>query len=441
VKPNLVKRGPMRRRLRILRRRREAMLLDLGALVLEMHRHGRFLPDSLQRRAAEAVGTDAELRALSRSLEAGDGDPDLVAAGIAGNCSRCGALHTIGSAYCSQCGNELAGGVLPRKAALGRDPELAGGAPVPRRTVAAAPVVTASAAAGAAGAAAATEGEAESAEATEATKVIEPEETAAESPPEPGPEPAATNGGSAPPPPPISRRARATRVRQRLDEPSRSTQALPTGLLAGIAAGLLVIVVGILVLSSGDGGDDEPNRAAQAPAQNEPEPPPPDEAPTQSGPAAGGQSATPAALEPVEDVTATAYDPTGDDSEHDEEADLAVDGDASTSWPTEEYDTGSFQKDGVGLVLAPAEGVPARGLDVETTTPGFDVTIYGADSSVVPDSIDSGWTEIANEEGVERKGRIDLDSAGSDFTHYLIWITTLPGDENKVEITEAQLLR
>ncbi|MDQ3992029.1 MAG: hypothetical protein M3229_00060, partial [Actinomycetota bacterium] len=114
------------------------MLLDLGALVLEMHRHGRFLPDSLQRRAAEAVGTDAELRALSRSLEAGDGDPDLVAAGVAGNCSRCGALHTVGSSFCSQCGNELAGGVLPRKAALGSDPDLAGGAPVPRRTVAAA---------------------------------------------------------------------------------------------------------------------------------------------------------------------------------------------------------------------------------------------------------------------------------------------------------------
>jgi hypothetical protein len=59
----------------------------------------------------------------------------------------------------------------------------------------------------------------------------------------------------------------------------------------------------------------------------------------------------------------------------------------------------------------------------------------------VPDSIDSGWTEIASEDAVERKGRIDLDSAGSDFTHYLIWITEFGPDENKVEIAEAQLLR
>lgn len=419
----------MRRRLRILRRRREAMLLDLGALVLEMHRHGRFLPDSLQRRAAEAVGTDAEVRALSRSLEAGDGNPDLVAAGVAGNCGRCGALHTIGASFCSQCGNELAGGVLPRKAALGSDPELAGGAPVPRRTVAAAPI--------------AAEAPEESAEGGEATEVMEPAPTATETPDEPEtaqPEAAASNGGGAPPPP-ITRRTRSTRVRQRLDEPARPTEALPTGLLAGIAAGLLVIVVGILVLSSGGDGDDEPDRAAQTPAQNEPEPPPPDEVPSPSGTPPDEEPTTPGtALEPVEDVTASDYDPSGDDNEHGEEAALAVDGDATTSWPTEEYDTGSLQKDGVGLALAPVEAVPARGLDLQTTTPGFDVTIYGAEDSVMPDSIDSGWTQIASEDAVGRKGRIDLDTAGRDFSHYLIWITEL-ADENKVEIAEAQLLR
>jgi hypothetical protein len=434
MSPSLAKRGPLRRRLRILRRRRETMLLDLGALVLEMHRHGRFLPDSLQRRAAEAVGTDAELRALSRALDAGDGSPDLVAAGVAGNCDRCGALHTVGATYCSQCGNELAGGgVLPRKAVLGSAPELAGGAPVPRRTVAPAP---ATAAAAAATAAAEAPGETD-----EQTQVIEAEpEPPEEAPDEPAERatgdgaPIRTSGQSPPALPPISRRARATRVRQRLDEPARPHQSLPTGLLAGIAAGILVIVVGILLLSSG-GGDDEPDRAAQAPAPGEPEPPPPDEAPV---PPAAQPAAT--ALEPVEAVTATDYDPAGDDAEHPEETPLAVDGDNATSWPTEEYDTGSLQKDGVGLALEPAEPVSARGLDLLTTTPGFDVTIYGAESEL-PAAIDAGWTEIASEEGVERKGRIDLDAAGREFSHYLIWITAIPADEGKVEIAEARLLQ
>jgi len=411
----------MRRRLRILRRRREAMLLDLGALVLEMHRHGRFLPDSLQRRAAEAVGTDAELRALSRALEAGDGDPDLVAAGVAGNCERCGALHTVGASFCSQCGQELAGGVLPRKAALGTDPELAGGAPIPRRTVAAAPAT----AVVSGGDTPDTGDTAE--EEREATQVMEALPDAPDAPdalaaPEPESEPAAANGGAAPPPSPITRRARQTRVRQRLEQPARSSQALPTGLLAGIAAGLLVIVVGILVLSSsGDDDGGEPDRAAQAPAQNEPEPPPPDEVPSPSGTPPEEQAATPGvALEPVEDVTATDYDPSGDNEEHGAEAPLAVDGDAATAWPTEEYETGSLQKDGVGLALSPAQAVAARGLDIRTTT---------------------GWTEIASEDAVERRGRIDLDAAGREFSHYLIWITEIPPDGGKVEIAEAQLLR
>jgi hypothetical protein len=59
----------------------------------------------------------------------------------------------------------------------------------------------------------------------------------------------------------------------------------------------------------------------------------------------------------------------------------------------------------------------------------------------MPDSIDSGWTQIASEDAVEREGRIDLDTAGRDFSHYLIWITEIPEDEGKVEIAEAQLLR
>lgn len=411
------------------------MLLDLGALVLEMHRHGRFLPDGLQRRAAEAVGTDAELRALSRALDAGDGSPDLVAAGIAGNCERCGALHAIGASYCAQCGNELSGATLPRKAVLGLDPELAAGAaPIPRRTV----VPAATAAAPPPAHVAAAEG---IAEAGEQTEVIEPEpevfETTVDEA-EPVPAARATaDGGSPPPPPPVTRRARATRVRQRLDEPARPRQAVPTGLLAGIAAGILVIVVGILVLSGGD-GDSEPDRAAQAPARNEPEPPPPDEAPVP--PSRDDDAASPKALEPVDGVTASDYDPSGDDREHPEEAPLAVDGDGATAWPTEEYDTGSLQKEGVGLALAPTEPLPARGLDLQTTTPGFDVTIYGAEGEL-PADIGAGWTEIASEDAVERRGRIDLDSAGRDFSHYLIWITEIPADEGKVEISEARLLR
>jgi hypothetical protein len=59
----------MRRRLRILRRRREAMLLDLGALVYELHRLGRRAPDLLQEKAVELGKVDQDVRALEDALE------------------------------------------------------------------------------------------------------------------------------------------------------------------------------------------------------------------------------------------------------------------------------------------------------------------------------------------------------------------------------------
>jgi hypothetical protein len=57
------------RRLRRRRREREALLLDLGALVYELHRQGRRAPDLLRTKAAELDEVDREVRALEETLE------------------------------------------------------------------------------------------------------------------------------------------------------------------------------------------------------------------------------------------------------------------------------------------------------------------------------------------------------------------------------------
>lgn len=424
---SMLERGAMRRRLRTLRRRREALLLDLGALVLELHRHSRFLPDAVERRAAEAKGVDEELRALSETLGAGDGAADLVAAGVGGNCGSCGAIYSLGGRFCSQCGARLpVGGRMPRRAELGRHPATAQAA-------------------------------------RPATRPQPVRETLPQAPPvvlaPPDAEPDRNGGGDGrddrdshgngsgesrlEPPPPAARRARSARVRQRLNEPARSSQRLPAGLIAGIAGGALVIALGILLLS-GDGGGEQAAKgpAAQTPIERAPEPPPDDEAAPAKQPAAKRPTAAmPGALEPIEAVSAGDYDPGGDEAEHSAETRLAVDGQSATSWPTEEYETGTLPKDGVGLYLEPPEPQPARGLDLETPTPGFDVTVYAAPAGELPKTLESGWVELANEQAVEKKGRIDLDAAGKDFAYYLIWITKLPAEEKKVELSEARLLR
>jgi hypothetical protein len=62
-------RGQMRRRLRERRRVRDEMLLDLGALVFELHKQDKRAPELLQRKAAELDEVDAEVRALEDALE------------------------------------------------------------------------------------------------------------------------------------------------------------------------------------------------------------------------------------------------------------------------------------------------------------------------------------------------------------------------------------
>ena len=62
-------RGQKRRRLRELLRERETLLLDLGALVYELHRQGRRAPELLQQKAAELTVVDDEVRELQADLD------------------------------------------------------------------------------------------------------------------------------------------------------------------------------------------------------------------------------------------------------------------------------------------------------------------------------------------------------------------------------------
>jgi hypothetical protein len=70
--PGVSERGQMRRRLREQRRVREGLLLDLGALVYELHRQGKRAPELLQQKAAELTVVDEEVRELQAALDGGD---------------------------------------------------------------------------------------------------------------------------------------------------------------------------------------------------------------------------------------------------------------------------------------------------------------------------------------------------------------------------------
>jgi SPOR domain len=87
-----------------LRRTRDALLLELGALVYELHRQGKRAPELLQQKAGELGEVDERVRA-DTPHEPGPG-----------SCPNCGAEAETGQLVCTNCGARLAlGGPEPAR--------------------------------------------------------------------------------------------------------------------------------------------------------------------------------------------------------------------------------------------------------------------------------------------------------------------------------------
>lgn len=90
----------LRRRRNELQARVSELQWDLGGLVYEMAIRDRIRVDVLVRRAAALQNVDAELAEVERILR-------LEQSSTAGECASCGAPHSVGAAYCWQCGQPL----------------------------------------------------------------------------------------------------------------------------------------------------------------------------------------------------------------------------------------------------------------------------------------------------------------------------------------------
>jgi predicted Ser/Thr protein kinase len=135
---------------------------------------------------------------------------------------------------------------------------------------------------------------------------------------------------------------------------------------------------------------------------------------------------------PVHLVASNAYDPQGDGQEHDEEIRNATDGNPSTYWETERYDSVTFGnlKDGVGIVLD--AGRPARlsKLTIVSNTPGYVAKIEAGSSSNGPfDSVSPSRT-------VGARTTFSL-SGNSAQRYYLIWITRLAPGYDRAHVNEV----
>lgn len=80
-------------------------------------------------------------------------------------------------------------------------------------------------------------------------------------------------------------------------------------------------------------------------------------------------------------VATTIYDPFGDQSENEERASLAIDGDSETAWTTDSYRQADMSdKAGVGLLLDLGTAQDVYGVDIDFTSFGHSAEIYVTDS-------------------------------------------------------------
>jgi eukaryotic-like serine/threonine-protein kinase len=114
-----------------------------------------------------------------------------------------------------------------------------------------------------------------------------------------------------------------------------------------------------------------------------------------------------------------AYDPFGDQHEHDEDVALATDHNPGTFWTTEHYQ--SFTKPGVGLVLDAGSAKKLSRLTIRSDTPGFTAEIEAGASP-------SGtFTKVSSSNTVGASTEFTVD--GNAARYYVIWITDLGGND------------
>jgi hypothetical protein len=146
----------------------------------------------------------------------------------------------------------------------------------------------------------------------------------------------------------------------------------------------------------------------------------------------------------VKRTSASDYDPLGDDKEeHPDEAFRAVDQDPDTSWTTETYENDTLTKPtgepGVGLYVDAEPSVNGRSLEIQTPEPGWAMEIYGARSEPPEEWPSDVWTRLGGGKVSKGKERFKLDTGDRRYRYYLVWITALPPDAGKVEITQLTL--
>jgi hypothetical protein len=195
-----------------------------------------------------------------------------------------------------------------------------------------------------------------------------------------------------------------------------------------------------------------PKTATPAPAVSHPVTPAPSASPPSTSTPAPSTSApsTPTTTTPSKPATptiepidlgadaASLYDPYTRSTASSDPAD-AYDGDTTTAWKVTAV--GDSQDMQLGLVVDLSKKRSIKQLKLQTSTPGFRIETYAADTAQLPpDILDTRWAHLHNQSAVPKRAQIALASDSHKYRYVLLWFTTPPKKAPTVKINEIKIL-
>jgi hypothetical protein len=190
-----------------------------------------------------------------------------------------------------------------------------------------------------------------------------------------------------------------------------------------------------------------PKTTTPAPAVSHPVTPstpatPATPAPTTSTPSTTPTNPTPTTptLQPIDlgADAASLYDPYTRMTANGDPAD-AYDGDTTTAWKVSSVADGQDMQ--VGLVVDLSKKRSIKQLKLRTSTPGFRIETYAADTAELPpDILDTRWAHLKNQSNVTRTIELPLASDNHRYRYVLLWFTTPPKKAPTVKINELKIL-
>ncbi len=159
-------------------------------------------------------------------------------------------------------------------------------------------------------------------------------------------------------------------------------------------------------------------------------------APAVTVPASPAPQAAATGAGPIAILSATGFDPEGDQTESNSYAPRVYDGNLATSWTSELYATAQFGnlKKGVGVLLDLGQPTSVHQVAIDLGNGPVDLTVYAATSASL-----QGATVIGTASGASGHIEIKAASAMPEAQYVIVWFTTLAQDGSRFHASISEI--